>query len=131
MKLLISGETRIRDLNMEIAKTFPFLKLEFYRHRHKTGESSRLEQKMPDHTKLEEIIGIIKATLFEIQPSDTVANVEQRFQEEFGLPVQVCRKSGGLWVETTQTDNLTMERQNIIGSESSRPIQFNLHTLFL
>jgi hypothetical protein len=57
--------------------------------------------------------------------------VEKEFQSKHGLTVQVLRKSEVVWLETRQTDNLTLDQQNAIGAEASRPIRVNRYTLFL
>jgi hypothetical protein len=46
-----------------------------------------------------------------------VNELEGRFQDDFGLSVQVFRKSGKLWLETTATDNWTLAEQNNQGEE--------------
>jgi hypothetical protein len=66
-----------------------------------------------------------------MEPSDTVAYFEQFFQNELGMPVQVFRKAGDTWLETIQTDHLTLLKQNAMGFESARRIRFNAFTLFL
>ena len=42
----------------------------------------------------------------------TVANLENDFDAIYGLAVHVFRKSGKVWLETTVTDNWTLEEQN-------------------
>ena len=42
----------------------------------------------------------------------TVNELEQRFSDVYGLGVQVFRKSGNVWLETTVTDGWTLEQQN-------------------
>jgi hypothetical protein len=42
----------------------------------------------------------------------TVANLEDAFAQCFGLSVQVFRKSGKLWIQTTATDQWTLGEQN-------------------
>jgi hypothetical protein len=42
----------------------------------------------------------------------TVADLEFRLEKEYGLHIQVFRKSGNIWLETTATDNWTLDRQN-------------------
>ena len=54
-----------------------------------------------------------------MSPAMTVAEFEKRFQVEFGLNAQVFRKSGKVWLETTITDNLTLQSQNALGLEKS------------
>lgn len=52
-----------------------------------------------------------------ITPHMTVNNLEQTFGDIYGLSVQVFRKSGNAWLETIETDGLTLEEQNKIGEE--------------
>ena len=130
MKLFLSGESTIKDLNREFQKQFPFLQLEFFNKSHKPGEQSILQQKIADRTPLKNISTLVPAFIT-IEAFHTVTEVEQRFQNKYGLPVQVLRKAGDLWVETAQTDTLTLEKQNCIGAASVRKESFNFHTLFL
>ena len=58
------------------------------------------------------------------QPLQTVIlklqnELEKIFKDQFGLAVQVFRKSGNLWLETTMTDNWTLQQQNNHGKEIS------------
>jgi hypothetical protein len=55
-----------------------------------------------------------------ITPQMTVANLEQGFADVYGLSVQVFRKSGKVWLETTVTDNWTLEEQNRQGEALSK-----------
>jgi hypothetical protein len=47
----------------------------------------------------------------------TVEELEKSFLVKFGLNVQVFRKSGKSWLETTITDKWTLEKQNTQGEE--------------
>lgn len=49
-----------------------------------------------------------------------VSKLEQLFLDQFGLSVQVFRKSGSSWLETTFTDDWTLKRQNDAGMELSQ-----------
>lgn len=42
----------------------------------------------------------------------TVGELEQKFKEQFDLNVQVFRKHGNSWIETTVTDNWSLQKQN-------------------
>jgi hypothetical protein len=130
MQLFISAERTIRDINKEFAKVFPSLKLEFYHHKHKIGQSSRADKKVSEYSSLGELKNDIKPAHIDITPANTVAEVEQIFQNEFGISVQVFRKMGDVWLETTRTDGLTLEKQNNLGSTKTK-IPYNIHTLFL
>ena len=130
MKLFLSSESTARDINKEFQKNFPYLKLEFYRRKHNIEESSYWEESLSGNTLLKEIKGNLLPGMITISPLDTVAELEQRFQKNFGLPVQVYRKTRDVWLETVQTDDLTLESQNNIAASISRP-RYNIHTLFL
>jgi len=38
-------------------------------------------------------------------------------QYEFGLPAQILRKSGNLWLETSMTNHWTLQQQNDHGRD--------------
>ena len=46
-----------------------------------------------------------------------VAELESAFFVTFGLAVQVFRKSGKVWLQTTATDDWTLEEQNLKATE--------------
>jgi hypothetical protein len=50
----------------------------------------------------------------------TVSNLEQKFRDVYGLSVQVFRRSGKAWLETTFTDGWTLEEQNSQGEDLSK-----------
>lgn len=52
-----------------------------------------------------------------ITPDMTVTDLEQSFNTIYGLGVQVFRKSGKIWLETTVTDGWTLEEQNRQGED--------------
>ena len=50
-----------------------------------------------------------------------VWQVERLFEKEFGLHVQVFRQSGEVWLETSVSDDLTLEQQQARASASQHP----------
>jgi hypothetical protein len=133
MNLFISSERTVREINREFKRMLPLLKLAYYGHKHGQEESSTFDHIVPEHVLVKAIAHTIKPGVIEINSFDTVAELEQRFQNYFGLPVQVYRKTGDVWIETVQTDNLSLEKQNNIGARASKPRYSinNIHTLFL
>jgi hypothetical protein len=131
MKLLMRPQTIIRDLNKAFAKEFPFLKLQFYKSLDADPRLSYIEYRAPDGLRLADVCASFKEGTIDIDPFQTVAQLEQEFQSAFGLTVQVIRKTGEVWLETRQTDNLSLDYQNSIGAEAARPIRINRYTLFL
>ncbi len=55
----------------------------------------------------------------EIDGTMTVNMLESKLFEQFGLSVQVSRKSGNLWLETSLTNHWTLKEQNDHGREIS------------
>ena len=131
MELKVSRKTTIKELKRQFSKKFSFLKLEFFYQPHDPEEGSALRQKIADNELLSNITPIENEEFFRFQPSITVAEFEQRMQKEFSLPVQVFRKAGDIWLETIQTDSLSLEKQNSMGEASSKPMHFNINSLFL
>ena len=51
----------------------------------------------------------------EIMPEMSVNSLEQSFRDIFGLHVEVLRKSGKAWLETSVTGNWSLMEQNAEG----------------
>ena len=131
MKLVIKPQAQIKELNKILSKEFPFLKLQFYRSLNADTGLSYKAHRVPENLRLCDVLKIVKEGTIEIGAFKTVEEVEKEFQSKHGLTVQVLRKSEVVWLETRQTDNLTLDQQNAIGAEASRPIRVNRYTLFL
>ena len=119
MSLKIAPGRLIGDIQNEFNTVFPFLKLEFFKMDEVTIPSRRL---LPacfalQDSRLQPIDGHTT-----INEKMTVLELENEFLSLFGLGVQVLRKSGNLWLETTMTDNWTLQRQNELGREISVPL---------
>ena len=74
---------------------------------------------IPDHKTIGECRRIHKSNSINITPGMKVNKLEKIFLEEYGLSVQVFRKSGRVWLETTMTDDWTLAEQNRQGEELS------------
>ncbi|ANE49576.1 hypothetical protein [Flavisolibacter tropicus] len=119
MQLYLAPTTKVGDVKEAFHLEFPFLKLEFFKSKHQPGKGTPLSDKATDYTLLVEVLGVMREGDIDIIPSQSVNEVEQLFQRKFNLPVQVFRKMGNLWIETTETDNLSLEHQNEMGREAS------------
>ena len=78
---------------------------------------------IPDHKTVGECRRIHKSSSIAITPRMKVSQLENIFIEQYGLSVQVFRKSGRVWLETTMTDDWTLAEQNRQGEELSRHTQ--------
>lgn len=114
MTLILSPYRTLDQTKEEFNRAYPFLRLNFYYNpepgfarRHLTGSKSMLAAGLKINGELE------------IHDAMTVGELETNFLEKFGLNVQLSRKSGNLWLETTMTDRWTLKQQNDHGRELS------------
>lgn len=119
MHLNISPTLLISDVQKEFNDIFPFLKLEFFNNKSFTRKDFSASQIIPKNRKLGEGQKGIKDDIIEIGEEMKVSVLENIFRDKFKLAVQVFRKSGNLWLETTMTDNWTLFQQNNHGREIS------------
>ncbi len=114
----IKDDMTIRDLQRAFNEKFPFLRIEFYTEPHEPHQGSPATKQIPPDKKIGEVRLIHSEGDFRIDPKMKVAELEQLFQEKYGLYVQVFRRSGNLWLQTTATDDWTLEEQNEHGHQS-------------
>ena len=124
MKLQINKSTTIAEVQTEFSKLFPFLKIEFFTRPREADGSLWSKHMVFNHNKTMDEVGQLKAdnNTIEISPSMTVNAFEQNLQKDFGLSVQVFRKSMGTWIATTESDSWTFAVQNEKGEEAATNI---------
>lgn len=115
MEIYLSNDITISEIQKEFNMLFPFLKIGFFSKSHKPFEGSIKKSILSPETKLK-ALKKEKAEVH-ISPGMTVNELEQLFKNKFGLNVQIFRKSGKSWLETTVTDSWTLEKQNEEGKE--------------
>jgi hypothetical protein len=108
--LLINSQQTLYEIQELFSKMFPFLKIEFFR----KGVSEKLrKEKLPlNDIKVQDVPNVKKFGRMSFESNMTVAQVESVFRSECGLNIQIFRKSGPIWLETTATSNWTLEQQN-------------------
>ena len=114
MGFIINDSTKVLDIQEAFTKMFPFLKLEFYRKGIHAG-SGTIDIKQPNISKdktLSEVSTIAKDSQVAVSPEMTVSELENNIKDKFGLTLQVFRKSGNVWLQTSFTDSWTLEEQN-------------------
>lgn len=116
--MIISDEKTLRDIQKEFNTYFPYLKIEFYSGRHGSGEGSPVQDRLPPEQRLSLIRKVHTTGDLKIDPDVKVSEFEQMFLRKYGLNVQVFRKSGNLWIQTTTTDHWTLAEQNRKGGAS-------------
>lgn len=119
MLININDHRKIFAIQKEFSEVFPYLKLEFFSKPHKQGGSSPKDLMKHPAKTLGECRTIHSSGTITITPNMTVTGLENNFSDVYGLSVQVFRKSGNTWLETSATDNWTLEKQNKQGEELS------------
>ena len=117
MKIVVSDEKMIAAIQQEFHESFPFLKIDFFQQ-----DFERLKSPAKNRISPNKTFGAFKnhhSGGITINPSMTVAELEKKFRTRYGLSVQIFRKSGKAWLETTLTDNWTLQEQNEQGKALS------------
>ncbi|MBK6546936.1 MAG: hypothetical protein IPO78_09885 [Saprospiraceae bacterium] len=112
MKIEIIETNSILDIQKSFSKKYPFLKMEFFTKPHPIHGGSRKEFIISNDTLIKNCRTKHNEGILEIYPHTIVAELEKNFNDIFGLSIQVFRKSGDVWIETTVTDDWTLEKQN-------------------
>jgi len=101
--LYISEDTRIGKIKTDFNAEYPFLKIDFLKG--DAANKTRAEE-------FEKINAGKKVDNIDINKQKTVAQLKKDFKEIFGLTAEVFRKSGTVWIETSLTEDWTLEQQN-------------------
>jgi hypothetical protein len=116
MRLQISGNKKLVDVAEEFQNFFPYLKLTFYPKSSSTIEKGK-RIPLAANTLLSDVSGEIQDGYIDLSNAMSVKQLEKNFSEKCLLNVQVQRRSGNVWLETTITDNWSLEHQNDHGRE--------------
>jgi hypothetical protein len=120
MRLSVNAERLISDVQSDFSLAYPFLKIEFFRNGNIRMERYAVDKRLGRHLRLKEAWFLNKREgEIEFNDNTTVLEFEKAFMDQFGLSVQMFRKSGNVWLETTITDNWTLKQQHDHGREIS------------
>lgn len=127
MLLQISPDKTIGVLQAEFSEAFPGLKIVFFSKPHgvQKGSAAKFLVQQPD-ILLSQLSPQLKSGSVTVEPSLVVSQFEQALETDFGLHMQVFRKSGRTWLETSVTDNLTLAEQQAKAAASE-----NIHQEFV
>ncbi len=111
MQLEINDNLSVSALQVKFSQSFPYLKLEFYTKAHHWQGASDDKKRVPPHTLLGAIRHKTTSGVFNIKSGHKTGQVERDFKTIYGLQVQVFRLQDESWVQTTGTDDLTLQQQ--------------------
>jgi hypothetical protein len=97
------------ELNNYFVSRFPYLKLRFFRKVKNQNEEIPLDTKLTCNEE----------TFIEFRGEQSIQDVINELQTALHVQVQIFRRSGKLYIETSKTNNWTLTRQNEEGAELS------------
>jgi len=100
MELCIEKGKPIKDIQKEFNEIYPFLKIEL------VGKGQPALKVVTGSTFASNCQHI------DVSGGRTVAELENDFIHFFNLPIQVFRRAGTLWIETSLTHDWSLEQQN-------------------
>ncbi len=127
MDLYLSPDKTIGALQTEFTEAFDGLKIVFFSKPHAEHKGSAAKFLIQDRDMtLGQLVPNLKSGTVTIGPETVVWDMEKVFESEYGLHVQLFRKSGRTWLETSVTDNLTLAEQQAKAKASE-----NIHQEFV
>ena len=118
--MVITDDKKLIDIQSEFNQKFHFLKIEFYSGHHEPGEGSPQKERFDSSLTIGEVRKVRAEGDLRIDGRTKVSTFEQNFFRKYGLNVQVFRKSGNLWIQTTSTDSWSLSEQNRKGGSSEK-----------
>ncbi len=105
--LKIDKRISVGDFQKEFNTIFPFLKIEFFKPSSKsdTGNKTASLLSSSDHLSND-------SSNIHIEKLTTVGQLKGMLSEKLGLLSLIYRKSGSMWIETSLTEDWSLERQN-------------------
>jgi hypothetical protein len=112
MRIAINDRRKVFAVQEAFAAAFPYLKLEFFAKPQQQGGKPSQKLVKPGSATVGDCRTVHNTGDITITGNMTVAELERRFADVYGLGVQVLRKSGNMWLETSVTSDWTLKEQN-------------------
>lgn len=122
MTITINDRRKIFAIQEEFTKLFPFLRLEFFSKPQKPGGPASKKLVKQTSKTVGDCRTLHNNGKLTVNPKMTVTDLENEFRDVYGLSVQLFRKSGKVWLETSVTDGWSLEEQNNQGEALSKLI---------
>ena len=117
---LIAPCVSVKEIQEYFSGIFPFLRINFFKNRKAGSERSgnKFILFSPESLMKDVHPDVLDGALI-IQESMSVLELENEFNQKFNLSVQILRRSGNLWLDTSRTNSWTLKEQNDLGREIS------------
>ncbi|MBN9385609.1 MAG: hypothetical protein J0H74_32950 [Chitinophagaceae bacterium] len=134
MNSQIARQLLIKEVQNEFSSAYPFLKIDFTRGKGEkrtasgmahSGAAGTVEPMQGEHDEVaNEKARKLLWDDFGVTDDMKVSELELLLQYEFGLPAQLLRKSGKLWLETRMTQHWTLRQQDDHGRDMANITDF-------
>ena len=118
VNFIIDDDMNVLAVQKDFSEMFPYLRLEFFTEPHYENGTSQ-KKLIPLSTTFRDFRKSTGSEAISITPAMTINDLEKNIRSSFGLFIKVYRKSGKAWLETTLTNEWTLEEQNKAGEELS------------
>jgi hypothetical protein len=113
MKLVLSPDISLEQLSQQLTEKFHQLKLVFFAKGHDRFKGTNAKFIISDRaTLLKDCSTVHKGEELLLDPQMKTYELEEALEQRFGLHAQVFRLATRQWIETSTTDNRTLEDQN-------------------
>ncbi|MBC8047225.1 MAG: hypothetical protein H7Y00_10545 [Fimbriimonadaceae bacterium] len=117
IKLRISSNSTIRDVQNDLEQQFPFLKFEFCKNMESESKNERPEMLSPA-LKLSAFVNGRENIYINLNEDKKVFELKNDFKN-IGLAIVIYRISGNVWVKTSLTEDWSLQMQNTAGKNFS------------
>jgi hypothetical protein len=121
MKWTLHPHDTIQTIQHAFQQFFSHLRPEFYKTPHGVHEASARGEQYLHNITLQQILPNTELLSIPIDPAQSTGEFEQMMQT-FGLNVQLFRNQRGTWLQTTNSDSLTLKAQNDRGRDADADI---------
>jgi len=111
MLIELKPDMMLKDLKKQFHNYYPQLKIEFFNQSTSADEHNSKDQMLENDILISSLTGDREGTI-EFSGEMSVRQFETLFSETFQLNVQVFRKSGIVYLETTNTDDWTLDQEH-------------------
>lgn len=108
LTLRIDARKSAGDFKKEFNYAFPYLKIELFKN---VGVQANRSIKTTTTLSSNQIIGK-ESTVVDFDGSISVSDLKGMLMDKLGLVSQIYRKSGSMWIETSLTDDWSLDKQN-------------------
>lgn len=116
----INTNTTTAEMIESFVTDFPYLKIVFYKKSHDHFHGSQKKDEITENVSLGSLNPNLQDGKVEWRGDMSVDSLESYMEGSFGLHVQVFRKAGDIWLQTSKTDHWTLDEQNKNGAENEK-----------